>query len=233
MPKRKRKPPAPPKFAVGDHVRVKHGIKDVDYPDMPLGGWGGEITEIHDDGMYTVRWSQETIDNIHPVYRKRCERDGMDVEEYWIGDDDLEPDTGEPLSIEQPGEITAKPLSRKDQDDRVRMAFGLTSNDPLPDVDDETLLACHVHLLESLSFPFEAEYTSETGPFSSRTIHVKVIGLGDPDDEPMIDDTYGILCEARHERRVVTLPLGELEVRKSKPNRQLVADYCYWFWNYR
>ena len=62
---------------------------------------------------------------------------------------------------------------------------------------------------------------------------VKVIGLGDPDDELMIDEMYGILCEARHERRVVTLPLGELEVKKGKPNRQLVKDYCYWFWNYR
>jgi hypothetical protein len=62
---------------------------------------------------------------------------------------------------------------------------------------------------------------------------VKVIGLGDPDDEPMIDDLYGILCEARHERNVVTLSLGELEVKKGKPNRKLVADYGYWFWNWR
>ena len=33
------------------------------------------------------------------------------------------------------------------------------------------------------------------------------------------------------ERQVVTLSLGELE--EAKPNRQLVKDYCYWFWNYR
>jgi len=32
---------------------------------------------------------------------------------------------------------------------------------------------------------------------------------------------------------VVTLPLGELEVKRGRPNRQLVADYCYWFWNNR
>jgi hypothetical protein len=77
------------------------------------------------------------------------------------------------------------------------------------------------------------QQATETGPFSSRTIRVKVIGLGDPDDEPMIDDLYGILCEARHERNVVTLSLGELEVKKGKPNRKLVADYGYWFWNWR
>jgi len=230
---KKRKPPTPAKFKVGDHVRVKHGIRDTDYPDMPLGGWAGTISEIHDDGMYTVRWSKETLAAIPSVFKKRCERDGMVLEEYWLGQDDLEPDEGGPLEIEQPTEITTKPLSSKDQDDRVRMVLGLTSNDPLPDVHDETLEAYHEHLSQTLAFPFEAEYTSETGPFSSRTIQVKVIGLGDPDDEPMIDGTYGILCEARYERRRPVLPLGELEVKKGKPNRQLVDDYSYWFWNHR
>ena len=57
--------------------------------------------------------------------------------------------------------------------------------------------------------------------------------FSDPDDEPMIDGMYGILCETRYERRVVTLALGESEVTKGKLNRQLVEDYCYWFWNYR
>jgi len=230
---KKRKPPAPAKFKLGDRVRVKRGIRDTEYPDMPLGGWAGTISEVHNSGMYTVRWSRETLAAIHPVLKKRCERDGMELEEYWLGEDDLEPDSGGPLKIEQPTQITTKPLSPKDQDDRVRMVFGLTSNDPLPDVDDEALETYHEHLSKNLVFPFEAEHTSETGPFSSRTIQVKVIGLGDPDDEPMIDDTYGILCEARHQRRLVTLPLGELEVKKGKPNRQLVEDYSYWFWNYR
>jgi uncharacterized protein YodC (DUF2158 family) len=231
--KRKSKQPTISKFKVGDKVRVKHGFTDVEYPDMLMGGWAGTISEIHKHGMYTVRWSQETLAAIHPVFKKRCERDGMVLEEYWLGDDDLESDTGGPLEIDHPKEIKTKPLSPKDQDDRIRMILGLTSNDPLPDVDGRTLKTYHKHLSNHLAFPFDAEYTSETGPFSSRTIKVRVIGLGDPDDEPMIDDMYGILCEARHERRVATLPLGELEVKKAKPNRQLVKDYCYWFWNYR
>ncbi len=36
---------------------------------------------------------------------------------------------------------------------------------------------------------------------------VHVIGLGDPDDESMIDDSYGVLCVAEHEGRRLTLPL--------------------------
>ena len=62
---------------------------------------------------------------------------------------------------------------------------------------------------------------------------VKVIALGDPDDEPMIDDMFVILCGVRHQRRVLVVPLAELEVEKGKPNRQPVKDYCYWFGNYR
>ena len=227
----KKKKLEPARFKVGDKVRVKHGIRDTDYPDMPLGGWAGTISEVHKGGMYTIRWSRETLAAMHPVVKQRSEKDGTVLEEYWLGDDDLEPDPGGPLNIEQPTEIAAKPLSPKDQDDRIRMVFGLSSNDPLPDVDDETLETYHEHLSKNLVFPFEAKHTSDTGPFSSRTIQVKVIGLGDP-EEPMIDDMYGILCEARHERRVVTLPLDDLELRKGDSNRQLVEDYSYWLHNW-
>lgn len=218
------------KFKIGDLVRVKHGIMDVDYPDIPLGGWAGAISEVGKDGMYSIRWSRETLAAIHPVVKQRSEKDGTVLEEYCLEDDDLEPDPGGPLKIEQPTEIATKPLSAKDEDDRIRMVFGLTSNDPLPDVDGRTLETYHEYLSKNLAFPFEAECISETGPFSSRTIRVKVIGLGDPDEEPMIDEEYGVLCEARMEGQVVTLPLGELE--DAKPNGQLIEDYCYWFHNW-
>jgi uncharacterized protein YodC (DUF2158 family) len=231
MSRRQRQPATSVNFKVGDKVRVKQGIRDTNYPDMPLGGWAGSIAEILKDGMYTVRWSKVTLDAIHPVFKKRCERDGMVLEEYWLGEDDLGPDPGGPLDIEHPKKITTKPLSTKDQDDRIRIVLGLTSNDPLPDVASETLERYHEHLLEHLSFPFDAEYTSETGPFSSRTIQVKVTGLGDP-EEPMIDDMYGIICEAKHERRSIDLPLDELEVKKNKSNRQLIEDYSYWLHNW-
>ena len=42
---KKGRPPAPAKFKVGDRVRVKRGIRDTDYPDMPLGGWAGTISD--------------------------------------------------------------------------------------------------------------------------------------------------------------------------------------------
>jgi hypothetical protein len=66
---------------------------------------------------------------MHPVVKKRCERDGLDFEVCELGEDDLEPDPGGPLEMEQPTEIVAKPLSPRNQDDRVRMVFGLTQQE--------------------------------------------------------------------------------------------------------
>ena len=35
-----------PRFRVGDKVRVKTGVIDPDFPDIPLGGWTGTVTEV-------------------------------------------------------------------------------------------------------------------------------------------------------------------------------------------
>ena len=225
---KKSKPHFAPKLKIGDKVRVKHGFMDVDYPDMPLGGWAGAVTDVDGTDTFTVRWSKETLKAIHPVFLKRCEIDGLDPEEYVLTGDDLEPDTGGPLDLEQPTKITTKPLSPKDQDDRIRMIFGLASNDPLPTVDDDTLETYHRYLAKHLVFPFQAECRAEY----AHPERVKVIGLGDPDEEPTIDEEDGIRCEARLEGQVVTVPLGELDYVKGKPNRQLADDYCYWFHNW-
>jgi hypothetical protein len=60
---------------------------------------------------------------MHPVYRKRCERDGRGLESMWLGVDDIEPDSGGPAVIEQPTKIVTRPFNVKDEDDRVRIAL--------------------------------------------------------------------------------------------------------------
>lgn len=226
----KQKPKSSPaiEFHSGDKVRVRHGLMDTDYPDMPLGGWAGTVVEVHSDGMYTVRWSQETLTSIHPVFKKRCEKDGLVLEQYWLGADDLEHDTGGPLNIEQPKVITTKALSPKDQDDRIRMVFELTSNDPLPDVDNSTLEVYHQYLAKNLTFPFLAKQAVKFHAPSN----VTVIGLGDLGDGLMLDETYGVLCEARRDGQVVVIPLGLLESVKDKSIRKLIDDHSYWFNNW-
>jgi len=74
--RRKKKPRVKGRFRVGDRVRVRHGVTDFDYPDMPLGGWAGRVTRVEEDHLVTVHWSPETLKAVHPVYKRRCERDG-------------------------------------------------------------------------------------------------------------------------------------------------------------
>ena len=41
-----------------------------------------------------------------------------------------------------------------------------------------------------------------------------MIGLGDSEEVPVIDDHYGILCEARAEGEIVAIPVSELDKAK-------------------
>ena len=229
-----KKPTTITKFALNDVVRVRSGVTSPDFPDIPLGGWAGKIVKVQNGipPTYLIRWNPNTLASIHPVYRRRCERDGLSFEEMWLGDDDLEPDTGCPVILEQPTKIVTPPLSMKDQDDRIRAVFGLTRDDLLPDVNGSDLRTYYKHLEASLKYPFEATWIREArfrGVSGKVTIHA----LGGSEDDPWIDDTYGILCKARMSGGKRDLPLSEVEKVKGKPNQQIVEDYCYWFGNHQ
>lgn len=215
------------KFQPGDKVRVKRGVRDVEYSDIPLGGWAGVITQV-DGGMCTVKWTKETLASIHFVYRNRCERDGSDFELYNIEPDELERDTGDPLDIEQPTRIIAKPLSPGNQEDRIRMVFGLTSDDLVPEVNDGSLETYYRYLSMHLVFPFAAKCRVRYG----RPQRVQVIGLVPVDDDaPLIDECHGFFCAVSVKGEVVTLPVGEIGEVEGESSRQLIEDYCCWFHN--
>jgi hypothetical protein len=94
------KPSTTPRFEPGAKVRVKPGITDPDFPDLPLSGWAGtiETVEIVDDQItYEVEWDWKTLDGMHPVYVNRCGRDGLDLETMWLGEENLEADDDKPV----------------------------------------------------------------------------------------------------------------------------------------
>ncbi len=226
----------PSRFKPGDNVRVRHGVRDPDFPDIPLGGWAGTIKEVHQaEGETTllVAWDRATLRGMHPIYKKRCERDGLELESMWLGDEDLEPDDGTRVAIEQPTSIVTKPLSEKDQDDRVRMALGLTHDDPLPDVTHESLLAYHRYLAAKLKFPIYATFWEESGAFSSKKVTATIARLADP-QEGGIDEGYGLAGSGRTPNgQEIEFPLDDIELGKQDPNRRLLDDYSYWFHNWR
>jgi len=222
------------KFSVGSQVVVKQGTSDPDFPDIPLGGWVGTIRRVDakkSPPIYLIEWNHDTLASIHPVIRKRCERDGLEFESMWLGENEIELYRGQAVAIEQPTDITPKPLSLNNQDDRIRIIMGLTSDDPIPDVEEATLLTYHQYLIENLVFPFDAEYLEETED-GYITYPVQVLRLLDPDEFDN-DDFYGLLCEAREERCKLYIPLCEVEVKRKDPKYQLLSDYSYWFSNWQ
>ena len=186
-----------PYFKVGDKIRVKPGVSDPDFPDMPLGGWSGTLTEIieHAGQINCVfEVDERTLASIHPVYKQRCEIDGLDYQFMGVGQEEIEPDDGTPIPIEQPTAIVPRPLSLDDQDDRVRMALGLTRDDPLPVVSPETLITYFRYLAANLEFPFFASYWAKSGPFSSTKVLVPISRLEPPVEEEFDEECglYGI-----------------------------------------
>ncbi len=226
----------PPRFKPGDKVRVRHGVRDPDFPDIPLGGWAGTVKEVHEaegDTTVLVAWDRATLNGMHPIYEKRCERDGLELESMGLGEDDLEPDDGTPVAIEQPTSIVTKPLSETDQDDRVRIALGLTHDDSLPDVSYETLLAYHRYLAANLKFPIYATFWEESGPFSSKKVTATIAGLAEPQEDG-IDEGYGLAGLGRTPNgEEIEFPLDHIELGMKDPNRRLLDDYSYWFHNWR
>jgi hypothetical protein len=216
-------------FAKGDLVRVKPGIVHERYPDIPLGGWVGKIKRI---GWltpigYAVHWTKPTLDQAHAVYVKRCQRDDMKPYKYWLEEDQLEAAVDEtPTAMEQPTNIVTRPVSMEEPDDRIRMVFGLTSDDGLPKADEQTQRHYFDYLKAHLSFPFKADYWPATALGPSESGEVTVIGFTDPP----LDRKEGIVCQARKGKHEVQVPLVGLHVGEDDPNFQHVEDYTYWLW---
>ena len=224
----------PARFAKGDMVVVKPGTPDPDFADITLGGWVGTITArhvVHSEYTYDIQWNAETLKNMPVIVRKRSERDGLELASMTLGESDLELYQGQAVVMERPTNIITKPLSAKDQDDRLRMVFGLTSDDPVPDVDEDTLQTYYEYLQEHLAFPFEADLVQETrGGQAVR--RVKVLDLLEPEEDEA-DESYGLMAEVKEGRQRLYVPLGEIELSKKDSQYQLVSDYSYWFWNWR
>lgn len=230
---KKRKLSVPAQFKIDDRVRVRRGVVDVEHPDIPLGGWTGTIIAKKRGRNYEVRWTDETLASMPPIYKKRSTIENTVVEIYRLSEAELEPDLGEPLAIEQPTQIVPRPLSTRNRDDRIRAVFGLTSDDFLPPVEPETLTTYCNYLNANLSLPAEAWHfrlTDDDSPLRLRT--VKVLSL---ERAPGFGTEAGIRCKVISTDGEKFVPLNGLRFSHSTSNRRLIDDFRDWMdfdvWN--
>jgi hypothetical protein len=216
-----------PRFTIGDRVRVKQGVTDFDYADMPLGGWAGVVVEIEEGACTTclVRWSPETLTMIGQLYVDRCQDDGIDFHEKWLDADELLHEPGGAVWMEQPDRVSGQ-SAPEDPAERVRGVFGLEGSDPLPRVDPGALGAYYEHLFANLSLPFPATWWQDSrrltrGPRSVVVLHLL--------DKSLLSESDGILCEAQDEEGRRRLPLHKLLLDPHDANYQCIDDYRYWF----
>jgi hypothetical protein len=224
-------------FAVGNKVRVRPGVADPDFPDIPLGGWVGKVEDVAphlSPPTVLVAWNRVTLKQMHPIFRHRCERDGLDEERMWLNEDELEPYDGSPVVVEQPTQIIPRPLNPDEREDRIRAVFGLTSDENLPLTDHDSFCEYHRYLAQRLVFPFPAAIRPYDGsPVSGDGF--LILGLLPADDQ---DPVAGLVCEVRRERRPgdtidecnrrFDVPLIAIAVAESSSNGQLIDDYTFW-----
>ena len=118
----------------------------------------------------------------------------------WLAEEDLEPDDGNHVPMEQPTTIVTPPLSVKDRDDRIRAVFGLTHDDLIPQVNPETLRTYFRYLRDNLTVPFPATYW-DFGRLHDQKITVMIHALLDPEGSAY-DEEDGLVCRgARPERK--------------------------------
>lgn len=216
-------------FGKGDWVRVKPGVVHDQYPDIPLGGWVGRIKRISwlTPVGYTVDWTKATIEQAHPVYLKRCNRDELPPHRHWLAEDQLEATAAKTrLAMEQPTNLASKPLSRDDPEDRIRAVFGLSGDDPLPNASQPSQQQYLDYLRARLSFPFHADYPPASELGSDKSEEIVVLGFADAP----LDRKEGIVCKARKAAHEFDVPLQDLRVREDDRNFEPIEDYTFWIW---
>jgi hypothetical protein len=219
----------PAAFQGGQRIRVKPGVVHPWYPDIPLGGWTGVIEDANHlvPTGYTVYWSEATLAMVHPVYFKRCQRDErapdfLCIEELLI--ETVSDDA--PVQIEQPSEIHTAPLSPDVQDDRIRMIFDLTSDDPLPEHNSQNQQFYREYLRANLQFPMSAHVWLGDDLADEKQVLVRLADY-DPDNDQQLRCQQQILDPECDDSG---LPLSALHPDEGTRNAQLLDDYRYWFW---
>ncbi|MBV7338862.1 calcium-binding protein [Chloroflexi bacterium TSY] len=218
-------------FKVGDSVRVKAEIRDVDLG-TEISGWQGRIKEISPkDDVITVKWDSIALRNTPSEVITKCEQEGLDWTEYRIGLDEVDPSTARDTeddveeAIDEIESAHAWDYIDGPEGELIRQVFAEYEDDVEDEMD--ALYAWDEYLTANLTLPFDAKVSEfqERGPFRVGD-KVKVVELDDT------DNLYGIIVRLGSNRKGSHFPLCDLEAVDKKSSQYLpVHAYSVWFAN--
>ena len=221
-------------FEVGHLIQVKDGVMDLNWPDLPLGGWVGRVDKVHrqpDVPKYDVTWMPETLAQAHPIYEMLANDEILNPKEYeGLEESEVQSyQAGTPIALADPGDVTHytdRPLSPDDFFDRLRMVFGVKALEVIPWSDEEgTLKRYYEYLTRHLSLPFEATFFLDDDDEEDE-IALTCEQLCLPDDAG--DKERGILCRGTgQDGHAIECPLQDIMV-KDNPQSELIKDYQEW-----
>ena len=76
-------------FKKGNIVKVKQGVLDPDFGD-DIGGWQGKISDVDGD-LVCIDLDSITLSKCPDKYIQWCEEDGLDWEQIYLSNEDIEP----------------------------------------------------------------------------------------------------------------------------------------------
>ena len=68
---------------IGDHIKVKDGIKDPDFPENELSGYTGSIKVIKGNNV-EILWDKKTLNNMTEEFIERCDKKNLDHTEMGL-----------------------------------------------------------------------------------------------------------------------------------------------------
>jgi Calcium binding len=118
------------------------------------------------------------------------------------------------------------PMSWEEDERRVAEILGVHAGQRLPAVSRQTLRQYHTYLTAHLVFPFQAVIEDLDGVITIRSL----FKLKECPDLTF----YGLFVRGNQGQRLIEIPIATIEeVKEEGTNKQLIEDYCMWFWNYR
>ena len=117
-------------------------------------------------------------------------------------------------------------MSWEEDERRVAEILGVQAGQRLPPVSRQTLRKYHTYLKANVEFPFTAEIEDIDDAITISSL----FKLNECPDLTF----YGLFVRGKQGRRIIEIPIAEIEeVKEEGTNKQLIEDYCMWFWNYR